>query len=68
MWGETFCLSPFSMTLPFFGALVAEDLAQVGLSFGPGLGSATEKAGLAKGPLFLKIDCCLTSRAVCTSP
>ena len=50
------CL-PLPQLFLFFGAFVAENLTQEGLSFGPGLGSAREEVGLTKGLHFLKIDC-----------
>ena len=56
MWGETFGLFFLSLDSSFFWCEVAEDLAQVGLSFGLGLGLATEVAGFMKGLLFLTIE------------
>ena len=60
----------FFMDLPllflFLGALAAKDLAQMGLSLGPGLASAKEGVGLTKGPTLLMMDCCWMFSAVCT--
>ena len=47
---------------------MTEDLAQMGLSFGPGLVLAKEGLGLMNGSALLMIDYCLMSSAVFTSP
>ena len=56
-WGERPLINlPLPLHLLFFGALIAEDMAQVtALSFA-GLVAALEEEGLTKGPLFLMID------------
>ena len=56
-WGERpWIFLPLPLLLLFFGALIAEDMAQVtALSFA-GLVAALEEEGLTKGPLFLMID------------
>ena len=57
----------FPLVLFFLGALIAEDLAQMGLSLRTGLASAKE-VGLTNGPALLMMDCCLTSNVVYTCP
>ena len=49
----------------FLGTLIAEDLAEIGLSLRTGLASAKE-VGLTNGPALLMMDCFLMSSAVYT--
>ena len=68
MGWEILVLSRLTYPLPLLGALVAKDLVQMGLSLGPGFGLATEEACLTKDSVFLTIEYCPMSSAVCTSP
>ena len=66
--GDPCFVSLYLYSFSIWVHLWLKDLAQMGLSFGPGLVLAVEGVGLTKGPTLLMMDCCRTSSAVYTFP